>query len=236
MTMARLVEPEWLDSLPADDLRAIHSRRDLRRLNAVMSQDRIMAGLLGGNVRRPGPMTLLEIGAGDGAFMLAVARRLGRESMPADVTLLDRQLLVTPAICEDYARLAWRIRAITADAFAYLSGCDAERFDVITANLFLHHFGDDQVAELMRLAAGRCHLFVACEPRRSTLASVACRLLGAIGCNDVTRHDAYASVRAGFRNRELSTLWPERQGWRLGETSRGLFTHAFWACRSDDRL
>jgi hypothetical protein len=115
--------------------------------------------------------------------------------------------------------------------FEFLNSGHAERFDVITANLFLHHFDDARLAELMRLAAERCRLFVACEPRRSALALAACRLLWAIGCNDVTRHDARVSVRAGFRNQELSALWPNRQDWSLLETSQGAFTHAFSARR-----
>jgi hypothetical protein len=50
-----------------------------------------------------------------------------------------------------------------------------------------------------------------------------------IGCNAVTRHDAAASVRAGFAGRELSALWPARPGWRLREGRAGLFSHLFVA-------
>jgi hypothetical protein len=57
-------------------------------------------------------------------------------------------------------------------------------------------------------------------------------LLFAIGCNDVSRHDAVASVRAGFSGRELSRLWPERDGWTLHEAPAWPFTHAFAALRA----
>jgi len=55
------------------------------------------------------------------------------------------------------------------------------------------------------------------------------RLLWAIGCNDVTRHDAVASVCAGFSGRELSALWPDKQNWRLTEQRTGAFSHLFIA-------
>jgi hypothetical protein len=44
----------------------------------------------------------------------------------------------------------------------------------------------------------------------------------------VTRHDAVASVRAGFAGRELSGLWPEA-GWQRREGLALPFTHFFAA-------
>ena len=47
----RHLEPELLDGLPADDPRAIASRRDLVRINALMFQARFMASLMRANVQ-----------------------------------------------------------------------------------------------------------------------------------------------------------------------------------------
>ena len=55
----------------------------------------------------------------------------------------------------------------------------------------------------------------------------AAKLVGLIGCNSVTRHDAVVSVRAGFTNRELSDLWPTQGAWLLQEQRAGLFSHLF---------
>ncbi|TIW86177.1 MAG: hypothetical protein E5V59_29080, partial [Mesorhizobium sp.] len=73
----RRLVPEILDGLAVDDPRALASRRDLRRINALMFQARIMASLLRKFAPKP-PRRILEIGAGDGTFMLAVARRVAR--------------------------------------------------------------------------------------------------------------------------------------------------------------
>lgn len=97
------------------------------------------------------------------------------------------------------------------------------------ANLFLHHF-DARLPELMTGAARLAPLFVATEPRRDAVTLAAGRLVGLIGANAVTRHDAPASVRAGFAGRELTALWPEH-GWQTEERRAGLFTHLFVARR-----
>jgi len=80
--------------------------------------------------------------------------------------------------------------------------------------------------------AQRARMFIACEPRRSGLSLVGSRLLGLIGCNDVSRHDAVVSVRAGFDGKELSALWSARRAWKLQERANGVFSHCFVACRA----
>ena len=94
---------------------------------------------------------------------------------------------------------------------------------------FLHHFEDARLAELFRAVAGRARLFAAIEPRRAPWPLFCCRLLWAIGCNSVTRHDAAISVRAGFSGRELSALWPADSGWQCTERRAGVFSHLFVA-------
>ena len=42
-----------------------------------------------------------------------------------------------------------------------------EPIDLVTANLFLHHFPPDRLRELLAHAAGAAPLFAACEPRRA---------------------------------------------------------------------
>jgi hypothetical protein len=224
----RRVEAEWLDVLPAGDPRAIRSRRDLVRVNALMSNPGIVARELDSRLP-PGAASLAEIGSGDGAFALRVARRMRRGERT--ITLLDRATQPDRQ-CLDHLRAAsWRAAPVRADVFDWLRDPRTPRFDAIFANLFLHHFEPGRLEDLLRLVASRTRLFVACEPRRSRTALLGSRLLGLVGCSDVTRHDAVTSVHAGFRDAELCDLWSERTGWRLEERPRGLFSHAFVAER-----
>ncbi len=230
--VARTVEPEWLDLLQPDNPRAVRARRDLARINACMLQGAIMARALLAHARERKPQTLLDLGAGDGTFMLGLARRLASRWPRAAVVLLDRHDIVSADTRHGFRALDWSVDTVAADVFEFLAEPGAPTFDVIAANLFLHHFPSERLARLFALAAKRTALFVACEPRRAALPLAGSRLLWLIGCGDVSRHDAVLSVRAGFRGRELSQLWPEG-GWTFHEAPAKLFTHCFVARRAE---
>src|SRR4051794_13839798 len=105
--MQRRLESELLDELPATDPDAMHSRRDLRRVNWFMGNARFVAKTLADNVGQP-PAKVLEIGAGDGRFTLEVARRLGpRWKSRVEVALLDRQSLLDGQTAARLAALTW---------------------------------------------------------------------------------------------------------------------------------
>lgn len=217
MTLAaRVIEPEWLDEMPAEDPRARRSRRDLARVNWLMANASIVAGELRRHVRVPRP-TIVDLGAGDGTFALRVTRELEG----ARVIGVDRQPL--PG--------AKGIELVRADVFEWLR-LEPPTCDAIIVNLFLHHFRAAELHALFEGIADRANVFVACEPRRSSFALGGSHLLGLVGCNDVTRHDAVVSVRAGFRDGELTALWPDAAAWRCEERARGLFSHSFVAVRT----
>jgi SAM-dependent methyltransferase len=252
--LQRVVEAEWLDSLPPHDPRAQRSRADLRRVNFLMGN----AGHIARALRRPPDkgvasrrrtggwfsekanpplaslatplsggqgLRIADLGAGDGSLMLRVARRLRCKGV--ELTLVDR---APSASIADFERIGWRASIAREDALAFLCR-PGPRFDAIVCNLFLHHFEPEALRRLLEAAAQRTALFLACEPRRSGLALQASRLLGLLGCNAVTRHDARASVRAGFRAQELTASWPGGCGWQLAERPAAPFGHLFSARR-----
>ena len=220
--MTRVLQPELLDELPSNDPRAVHSRRDLRRINKIMLNARpIIKFLRAADLKSP--ITIAEIGAGVGNISARVAAALSADGISGTISFVDRQPL-------DGAEVAgWRVQAIKADVFAWLE--KAAPVDAIIANLFLHHFSDDQLREMFKRCARLCNLFAASEPRRSSVAMWFSRRVKLVGCNDVTRHDAEISVRAGFTGSEVSKLWPDNQSWRILEKNAGLFTHFFGAKR-----
>ena len=252
--MDRRVEPEFLDQLPAEDSRAIRSRRDLQRINAWMGNVSTMARALRLCLNGESSPRLAEIGAGDGTFTLRVARRLAlsggtkhpyssppqgaqsRESRdensarhPSTIVLLDKQHIITTQTQKALQNLGWQACPIQADVFDWLSQPASEGCDGIFANLFLHHFSDAQLRTLFSHVARRTRLFIAVEPRRWLWSIWFCRLLWLIGCNEVTRHDARVSIRAGFAGHELSHLWPEDGNWSLLEQPKNLSSHLFIA-------
>jgi hypothetical protein len=220
--MNRIVHPEILDTLSPADPRAIRSRRDLRRVNVWMGNAGIMAKALKENYSVV-PKQITELGAGDGNFLLQVARKTNLQNV--STTLLDLQKNVSAETLAAFAKLNWRAEAVVADVFDWPQSLE----EIVVTNLFLHHFENQRLAELFRVISKRAKLFIAVEPRRAPLPLFFSRLLWLIGCNAVTRHDATVSVRAGFSGKEISALWPDEKNWRLTEQRSGLFSHLFIA-------
>jgi len=249
--MLRVVEPELLDELPAQAPDAQRSRCDLVRINALMGH----AEMIRKHLQRSRAKRVVDIGAGDGTLLASALKGI---SGIQEVVLVDRQIIVSDRTLTALRSRAGKITVLEADVFQWLrsppnpsanlvhaidetniaseSRLQAESGEIVAtaiiANLFLHHFQGTQLGELLKLAADRCDLFIACEPRRGAWPGFAASLLGLIGCNRVTRHDARISVRAGFRDRELSAIWPDPDLWQIEEREAGLFSHLFVVRRS----
>lgn len=231
--MARRVEPEWLDTMPACDPRAARARHDLRRLNHLMcSADILLAGL--DSLVVPGrPLRLVELGAGDGWLMLQMAKRSRAMWGDVHLTLVDRHPLADAATLAAFRACGWNVEVVEADVFRWLEAATPDFERVLVANLFLHHFSAIELARLVAGFEGKAGGFVCCEPRRSRWSLAASYLVGMVGCNAITRHDAVVSVRAGFNGVEISGHWPKADVplWELSEAAAGLFSHRFVARR-----
>jgi len=231
--MLRIVIAEQLDQMEANDPRAVAARRDLRRIHRVMGTRRILLQALEQTHATHGhALRILEFGAGDGTLMLGVAKVLARTGMRARIVLLDRKPCVSRSTINAYARIGWTAEATVMDVESWAKAPQSGAFDAIVTTLFLHHFTATSLKRLLGAAAATCKIFIACEPRRDAIALMASRLVGLLGANSVTRTDAVLSVRAGFRGRELSHLWPDDRRWRAQEYRAGMFSHCFRASRA----
>jgi len=224
--MKRIVKPEILDTLPPDDPGALRSRRDLRRVNSWMQNHKTMARALAENL--PGaPRQITDLGAGDGNFLLQVAQASRLRGLNA--TLLDLQKNVPAQTLAEFSKCGWRAEAVVANVFDW----PQMETEVVVANLFLHHFEDGELRELFRTISARAKSFIAIEPHRFHFPFPCAQILRLIGCNKITRHDAEASIAAGFVRKEISALWPDKTVWRLTERRAGLFRHLFVAKKAE---
>jgi len=240
--MPRIVAEERLDHLAPEDPAARRSRRDLVRVHRAMGTHSIVSrgwrSLLSPESARA-PLRILEIGAGDGSLLLGVARSLAPHLPPVQLTLLDRQDIVSPTTLAGYAELGWSAQVQVADVLTWAAvpneapGTASPRWDLITTTLFLHHFEGGPLDLLLASVASRSDRFFACEPKRAWLPLAGSHLVGAIGANAVTREDAVLSVHAGFRDNEITAAWPRTCGaWHTREFAAGLFSHCFSARRT----
>ena len=185
----RVILPEVLDSLPPAE--AEPSLRDIVRINRYLGGHEVLRGLLH-RAAAPEQFSLLDAGAASGDMAAVVGKLYPR----ARVTLLDHVASHLPMqgerVCADAFRTPFR---------------DAS-FDFVYCSLFLHHFEDAQVVELLR-EFGRL-------ARRAVLVSdllrhpLAYYFLPATQwlCrwHPVTVHDGRISVAAAFRASELAAL------------------------------
>jgi hypothetical protein len=198
----RLVVPEILDHLPVDDPEAQRSRRDLRRINLLMGNERWISRSLR-KFQDAAQHGITEIGAGDGDL----TRRLAREFPESQLSAYD--LAPRPARLDP--RIAWHQGDVFLAAAPSPGG-------VVIANLFLHHFEDQALAELGRWLAG-CAVLIVNEPDRALLPHGLGRLLHP-WINRVTRHDMHVSIDAGFAAGEIATALGLTPGaWKIEETS-----------------
>ncbi len=179
--MDRIVTDETLDGLAEHDPQAIQSRRDLQRIHLFMGTRGLLVQALPSlRAARPvqAPLRVLELGAGDGSLMLGVARALKGESPAVELTLLDRQNLVSSTTIANYASLGWVATPKVMDVLDWAADDfpakeTSPQWDVIVANLFLHHFEGDALERLLAAIESRTGRFFACEPHRARLALVA---------------------------------------------------------------
>jgi hypothetical protein len=209
--MQRSVQPEILDGLPPCNIDAIASRKDLVKINHLMGNFRWMRR----QIRASGPAAdkrLLEIGAGDGAL----ARKILRDSGRLDYAALDR--CSSPESWPPDAE--WH----TADLLQFPG---YGKYTHLLANLILHHFSGDQLAQLgARIRGSDLRCLIACEPCRRSFHKKQLRAGKWIGFNYVTLNDGCVSIDAGFRGNELPQmlgLAPEEWTWSISETWMGAY-------------
>src|SRR5881394_3996255 len=133
--MLRQVEPELLDALPANDPGAIESRRDLQRLNFWMGHAGIVARELKRAFPDKPPRRVLDLGGGDGRFLLSVCVRLGPRWQGIEAIVLDRHDVLSAETRAGFAAAAWQVRTFEHDVLDYLTRRAVPDCDVVLANL-----------------------------------------------------------------------------------------------------
>lgn len=198
----RVVIPELLDHLPADDPEAVRSRLDLRRINLMMGNERWICRTIG-YFAAAAARGIVEIGAGEGGLCSKLARMFPQASVAA------YDLAPQPVDLE--TRVRWQ----RGDIFEMPA---PERGGVLVANLFLHHFEVDALAALGRWF-GDFEVMIFNEPDRARLPHVLGGLMHP-WINRVTRHDMHVSIRAGFAAGEIPRfLGLDSGSWQIRETS-----------------
>ncbi|MBX7157167.1 MAG: class I SAM-dependent methyltransferase [Verrucomicrobiae bacterium] len=216
--MFRSLTPEILDTLPHHHTDAIASRRDLVRVNAAMRNTSWLLQQIQRAQREFHIHQWVEVGAGDGHLGKQLARTI--EKNHCHVTGLD----FAPRPEQWPAAWDWQQGNLWQwDQWSKVEG--------VIACLVLHHFSLSQLAELGQRIQKNCRYFIAVEPVRKKIHLWQANLLTSFGMNRVTRHDASLSVKAGFRDGELTQAmgWdPQHWTITLSQTWRGAYRFIAW--------
>ena len=190
-TNGRIIRQEWLDSQTPEDASA--SLNDLVKINRLLGGHGVLRKTMAGVVHPEESFTVLDVGAASGDMGACI-----KTDYPAAVvTSFDYKLdhmatAAPPRVCGDAFQVPFAPRS----------------FDIVHCSLFLHHFEDARVVDLLRTFASLARrAVVVTDLERHPLAYYFLPLTRLIfGWDPITLHDGPISVEAAFHAEELEAL------------------------------
>lgn len=182
--MRRVLVPELLDSDLGTPDEIAASLQDLDRINrwfgGVATTARMLTKV---NRNATGPISLLDVAAGDSTVVASAAKRVG---MDLRVTKLDR----SPR------HLSGKSNCVAGDALAL--PFKSNSFDLVHSCLFLHHLTDDQALQFLQEALRVTRIAVLVNDLRRSRIHLMLVYAGKPLFSTITRHDSVASVRGAY--------------------------------------
>lgn len=206
---------EQMDDLELDEGRLALALADIRRVNRLLGGHATsLAGLRPFlSLEKAGPVHVLDVGCGDGEFLRYLAGHCRREEIPCRLTGWDfnpKTLDQARQASAGYPEIAFRQRDLRNQP-KFPEGT------LVICNLFLHHFTDTQIRELLAhwLSQGP-RAIVVNDLHRNSVAYYLFWLFGLIFMRSpIARSDGRISILRGFRRKDFSRL---AAGLPLGRT------------------
>ena len=151
--MPRSTAAEWMDDAAATQPDFEAALRDLARINRMSLAHAPVLRWLDARVAATGRrrLSILDVGAGGGDLLAAIAAWGARRGVSLSLTGLDR----SPWAASHAAAQGVPARWITQDLFAL---GPEERFDVVLCSLFAHHLTDAELVRFLRWMEARADL------------------------------------------------------------------------------
>lgn len=212
----RSTAAEWMDDAAATRPEFEAALADLARINRMSLAYPPTLRWLEALAARHGAsrLSVLDVGAGGGDMLQAIAGWGARRGIALDLVGLDR----SPWAATQAAGRGVPARWITADLFAL---DPAERFDAVVCSLFTHHLADAELVRFLRWMEARARLgWLISDLHRHWLpwgfVWVAVR---ALRMDPMVVHDSTVSIARGFT----------RADWRRLTTEAGVAAEIRWA-------
>jgi 2-polyprenyl-3-methyl-5-hydroxy-6-metoxy-1,4-benzoquinol methylase len=203
--MQRVVEPEQMDdpAAPREELDA--SLAYIRWVNRVLGGTR---GLLGHLARwsarwpKDRPVTLLDIGTGSADIPLAAVRWARSRGFDLRITAIDLHP-TTLELARRHIGPETAITLVQADALRLADHYGHGSFDYVHAGMFLHHLRQLDVWTVLRIMDRLARAGIVWNDLLRSRTSLTFLNAMLIGQGEMVRHDARASIRAGFTRAEV---------------------------------
>ena len=179
---------------------------DLKRVNRWLGGNSVTIGGIASLIsQRDGPFVILDVGCGDGEMARVCARYFRKRKLACKIIGIDANehiIAEARSRSEGYEELEFR----TADVMNKESlECN---YDIAVCTLFLHHFDNEQVEDILRRLANRAKLGVVVNDlHRSRFAIVLFKFVSILLLRTKTaRIDGLISIARGFKRKELRSL------------------------------
>ncbi len=204
--MKRVPTAELLDADAGTTAEVAVSLRDLDHINrwfgGISTSQALLAHIA--HAARLDRLSVLEVAAGSGNTARAVERRLSKQGILVDLTLLDR----APSHLAGGSHSGSRVsKAVLVAGDALTLPFRDNSFDVVSCNLFVHHLMPPQVEQFIAEGLRVCrHALVINDVSRSWLHLGFVYLGLPLFRSRITWNDAPASVRQAYTANEMKTF------------------------------
>lgn len=206
---------EQMDDLELDEARLSLALADIRRVNRLLGGHATsLAGLRPYLTSdNPRPVHVLDMGCGDGEFLRCLAAYCRKEAIPCRLTGWD----FNPKTLERARLASAGFSEITYRQQDLLGLPEFPEGSLVVCNLFLHHFTDAQIRELLAHWISQApRAIVVNDLHRNSAAYYLFWLFGLIFMRSpIARSDGRISILRGFRRKDFSRL---AAGLPLGRT------------------
>jgi len=150
------------------------------------------------------PISILDLGCGSGDMLRRVAAFGTNEGYTFKLIGIDANteaIKYAKKLSIDYKEITFLELDIFSDEFKELE------YDVVLTTLFLHHFKEDQLVELLKEIIDKSSIgIVVNDLHRHSVAYYLFKLLGLVIKNDMVKQDGLTSILRGFKRNELEEI------------------------------
>lgn len=198
--------PEWMDDLSHPRAAIGRALEDIRKVNRWLGGHKVslngLAPFLG--PERGPSVHILDMGCGDGDFLRHLGQYCRRNNIPVTLTGWDRN----PDSLDRGQHLdqTGEIHFECQDILAFPRLPEGEV--IIVCNLFLHHFTDFQILQVLKTWRDMgCRAIVVNDLDRNPLAYYLFHVFGFIfRLSAMARHDGLISILRGFTRNDLKAF------------------------------